>query len=104
MNIEEIQGAGDELKRLIHQSPYDGAGVARQLHRWRSAGLLASASKQMTQAVEDLEYDLSLIRQGSGSGDGRSHDQIVEDAYRRIGYITTDAFNLNEKSQREPNA
>ena len=28
MNIEEIQGAGEELKRLIRQSPYDGAGVA----------------------------------------------------------------------------
>ena len=104
MKIEVIQDAGEELRRLIRQRPYDGAGVARQLLRWQTAGLLANASKQMTQAVDDLNYDLSLIREGSGSGDGRSHEQIVDDAYRRIGYITTDAFNAYERSQREPNA
>ena len=94
MNVNEIQAAGVELDRLIRQRPDDAVAIAEQLRRWDTAGLPRHDNKQIARMIDDLLYDLDLIKEGRGSGDGRSHEQILSEASRRIRFITTEAYSL----------
>ena len=99
MNIKEIQTAGAELDRLIHERPYNAVAVAEQLRRWDQAGLPRYTNEQIQRAVDDISFDLSLIEHGHGSGDGRSHEQILSDTSQRIRVILSKAYALADDTE-----